>query len=162
MPTILFLRYHSITTVLISRVTLNLRTTVYGPARVSRRTYKDIVLSDFETKSDVDPPTLNLSISPFGRSLYSGTDSRTDNSHIKSGLVWARWTRSDGVGGMDLSEEGRVAMSPPPVSPDEEEEAEEDDDGVGAKDYSRSTVVDHDMVREVPRGRSVEDGGASC
>lgn len=150
----------SIMTVLISRVTLNLRITVYGAPRISRRTYKDIVLSDFETKSDIDTPTVNLSVTPFGRSSYSCSDIRNNNSHIKSELVWTRCTRSDGVG-MRMSGEGYVPKSRSPASSDGEEEEEDEDDGVDAKAYSRSTVADHDMVREVPRGRSVEDGGGS-
>lgn len=155
--TIFYLSLPSITTVLISRVTLNLRTTVYGPARVSRRTYQDIILSDFETKSGLNPPSnadLSLPIaSSLDRSLRSASDDGSDHAsgHIKSELAWTRWSQCKG-------EEGCAPRSRSSVSSEGDEDADEDDASLGEKACSRS-IMDHEMVREEPRGRYADGGG---
>lgn len=84
------------------------------------------------------------------RSAHSDDDSSHAGAHDKSELAWQPWSESKG-------EDESVRKSRSSVSSDSDEDEGSRDD----KAYSRS-IVDHDMVREVPRGRTPqEDGGGS-
>lgn len=77
--------YYSVTSVLVGRVTLHLRSAVYGPPNLSERTVEGIPLADFSKRKNMpnfhravqrDPyeSTFEMSTqaeSSFGRELYA-------------------------------------------------------------------------------------------
>lgn len=84
------------------------------------------------------------------RSAHSDDDSSHAGAHDKPELAWQPWSESKGE-----NESARKSRSSVSSDSDEDEGSRDD------KAYSRS-IVDHDMVREVPRGRTPqEDGGGS-